>query len=786
MLKKEIMLSIFFISFLVFSSVNAAEDLSNDNVSLNNSAIGLSVAESIDNYENLASNPNSLSNLNTLINNNSDFNIYLTEDYCYNPETDYGLENGIVISRSINIYGNGHTIDGKNKVRLFYVTNYVNFNNIRFINANSDSGSAITGSNYAVSNSYFINDHASKYGGAMNGGYATNCVFEGNTAVNYGGAIYTGSVDNCTFSNNSALEGGAINDVYATNSLFISNYAGKYGGAMYGSSAGYCTFTGNSAKERSGAVYNAYVIGCTFINNTANNGGAIGGTANSAQDCIFIGNHAVNFGGATYGYAVYNSQFRLNYADKGGASYTGSVNNCVFENNSAIHDGGAILDAYAVNCNFTYNTANRGGAMFQNSARNCNFFYNSADYGGAIYNAHSDSCKFRYNTAKVQGGAIDEGGSESSDFRYNSAPNGGAVSLTDVIACTFIENTASDYGGAAYKTSARRSYFGSNTAKFGGALAVDSSASECVFKYNVAKITGGAKYDAYVADSEFEGNLPTYTLKVSDFTGIYGFGGDIHIELYDSPDYPVTGVNATIKVYNSKNAVIGTYKSEVGYNWFVNLPAGKYKAQITVDDDCYEIDPIKISISILKSSSIYVVDVTTNYNAGKVLLVNLHDANGALIKYAKVSVNLNGVTQTYVTDSNGQAMVPTKSLIPKTYVATIVFAGDSTYVGTSATAKIIVKKLTPKLTASKITFKFKDKTKKYVVTLKDNKGAAMKSTKITVKVNGKTYSAKTGSKGKATFKLKALKKKKTYSAVVTYAGSSIYNSVKKTVKMIVK
>ena len=782
MLNKKIILSIFLVSFLVMSSVSAADSLANDTVSIDDNSPAVESSDAI-----VPINPKSFSDLNYLINNNSDLNIYLSEDYVYNPYSDSEFENGIVVSRSINIYGGGHVIDGNNKARIFNVTaTYASFNNIAFINANSQSGSAITGTNYAVSDSKFINNHAVGFGGAMNGGYASNCIFEGNTAEVYGGAIYKGSADNCSFISNSAQYGGAINDVYATKSTFIDNYAEKYGGAMYGSSAGDCTFIGNSAREMAGAVFNAYVVNCNFINNTATNGGAVGGGSNSAQNCIFEGNTAVKNGGASYGYTVYNSKFILNHADDGGATYTGSVSNCIFENNTATNDGGAILDTYAVNCNFMYNSAIRGGAMFQNSARNCNFTYNYAEYGGAMFNSHSDACKFRYNTAKIQGGAIDEGGADSSEFRYNSARNGGAVSLTDLISCGLFNNTATEYGGAAYKTSARGCYFAYNVAKYGGALSVSSSASTCIFKYNVAKITGGAKYDAYVADSEFEGNLPVYKLYVSDFTGIYGFGGDIHISLYDNPNYPVTGVNATIKIYNSKNAVVGTYKSEVGYNWFVNLAAGKYKASITVDDDCYEIDPIKISITILKSSSIYVVGVTTNYQAGKVLLVNLHDASGNVIKYAKVSVNLNGVTKSYLTDDNGQVMVPTKTLTPKSYVATINFAGDGTYAGSSATAKITVKKLTPKLSAAKVTFKKTDKTKKYTVVLKDNKGKVMKSAKITVKVNGKTYSATTNAKGQAIFKLTKLTKKGTFSAQVTYAGSSIYNSVKKTVTIIVK
>lgn len=785
MLNKKIILSILLVSFMFMSSVSAADNLTEDIVGVE-TPHDVNVVDSINNQcQTSIANSKSFSELNSLINDNSNVNIYLTDDYTYNPTSDSNFVSGIVISRSINIFGQGHTIDGANKARLFNASEYVIFNNIKFINGYSDTGSAILGSSYAVTDSSFINNHATVSGGAMGGGYASNCIFKENTATWFGGAMYQGSADECTFVENSASEGGAINGVYATKSKFENNYASKYGGAMYGSSAGECTFIGNSAKEFSGAVFNAYVVDCTFINNTAKNAGAIGGGSNSAQNCIFTGNYATD-GGAAYGYTVYNSEFRQNHANKGGAMYTGSTSGCIFENNYATEDGGALLDAYAVTCNFTSNSANRGGAMFQNSAKDCNFFYNSANYGGALYNAHADKCKLWHNTAKIQGGAIDEGGAESSDLRYNSANNGGAVSLTDVYQCSIVENTATEYGGGAYKTSANGCLFQKNTAKYGGALAVSSSASGCIFKYNTAKITGGVKYDAFIANSEFDGNLPVYTLKVNDFTGIYGFGGNIHIGLYDSPDYPVTGVNASIKVYNSKNAVIGKYKSEIGYNWFVNLPAGKYKAQISVDDDCYEVDPVKISITILKSSFIYVENITTNYQAGKVLLVNLHDSSNSAIKFAKVSVDLDGTLKSYVTDDNGQIMIPTKTLTPGTHIAKISFAGDNSYVGCSADASVVVKKLTPKLTAAKATFKRSDKTKKYVVTLKDNKNKVMKSKKVTVNVNGVTYSIKTNTKGQAIFKLKKLTKKGKYSAVVKYSGSSIYNSVKKTVKITVK
>ena len=94
-------------------------------------------------------------------------------------------------------------------------------------------------------------------------------------------------------------------------------------------------------------------------------------------------------------------------------------------------------------------------------------------------------------------------------------------------------------------------------------------------------------------------------------------------------------------------------------------------------------------------------------------------------------------------------------------------------------------KTNPKLTAKNKSFKIKTKTKKYTVTLKDSKGKAIKGAKLTLKVNKKTYTAKTNSKGKATFKFKLTKKGK-FNATITYAGNKYFKKISKTVKITVK
>ena len=127
-----------------------------------------------------------------------------------------------------------------------------------------------------------------------------------------------------------------------------------------------------------------------------------------------------------------------------------------------------------------------------------------------------------------------------------------------------------------------------------------------------------------------------------------------------------------------------------------------------------------------------------------------------------------------------------KNILPDEYNIIVEYSGDTNFYDANANGKLIVKKATPKLTAKAKAFKLKNKTKKYKVTLKDNKGNALKNKKVTLKVDGKTYTAKTNSKGVATFKLSKLTKKGTFTAVVTYEGNKYYKKVTKKPKITVK
>ena len=178
--------------------------------------------------------------------------------------------------------------------------------------------------------------------------------------------------------------------------------------------------------------------------------------------------------------------------------------------------------------------------------------------------------------------------------------------------------------------------------------------------------------------------------------------------------------------------------------------------------------------------------VTATYNVAKKLVITLTDKDGKALANKKVTVKVGTISKTLNTNAKGQVSLNVATIVPKTYTATVKFAGDDGYLASSVSPKVVVSKAKPKITAKAKTFKVKVKTKKYTVTLKNNKGKVMKKVKLTLKVGKKTYKATTNSKGKATFKITKLTKKGKYTATIKFAGSKYYKALSKKAKITVK
>ena len=248
-------------------------------------------------------------------------------------------------------------------------------------------------------------------------------------------------------------------------------------------------------------------------------------------------------------------------------------------------------------------------------------------------------------------------------------------------------------------------------------------------------------------------------------TGLDKATGNVTVRV-DNKTYSGPIVNGTAKVVISgltKNAIAYVdYDGDMRYNpsnTTLNITVNKIKTTITVKS----------------------VIVTYNDN----LVISLKDVNGNPVSGVKISVVL-GKSITLTTNKNGQVKVSTSGVVPKAYNAKITFSGNDKYANSAKSVKVTVKKATPKLTAKAKKFKRSVKTKKYTVTLKTNTNKVIKNVKLTLKVKGKTYKAKTNSKGKATFKITKLTKKGKYKAKVKFAGNKYYKSKTVKVKITVK
>ena len=221
---------------------------------------------------------------------------------------------------------------------------------------------------------------------------------------------------------------------------------------------------------------------------------------------------------------------------------------------------------------------------------------------------------------------------------------------------------------------------------------------------------------------------------------------------------------ATISGLTGEVTIAVNYEGNESYNAISDTKSFNFTEEPVV--------PAKVATKITAPK------VSAVYNVAKNLVITLTDKDGKVLANKKVTVKVGTISKTLTTNAKGQVSLNVATLVPKTYTATVKFAGDDAYLASSVSPKLVVSKAKPKITAKAKTFKVKVKTKKYTVTLKNNKGKVMKKVKLTLKVGKKTYKATTNSKGKATFKITKLTKKGKYTATIKFAGSKYYKAIR--------
>ena len=318
---------------------------------------------------------------------------------------------------------------------------------------------------------------------------------------------------------------------------------------------------------------------------------------------------------------------------------------------------------------------------------------------------------------------------------------------------------------------------------------VTDANGQIIIKDLTGKVTINATYDGNktlnpsAANKAFDFTIAT-VITAANVSTTYGAAKELIITLTANGNALANKtINVTVGTINKNLTTNASGQVSVDVS---GLNPDTYVATIAfTGDEVYVKSNANASVVINKvASSLSAPAVSATYNVAKNLVITL-TANGKALNGQKVTVKVGTISKTLTTNAKGQVSVAISSLVPKTYQATISFAGDKIYTASSTTAKVVVVKAKSKITAKKATFKAKKKTKKYTITLKAGKKAISK-VKVTLKVKGKTYKAKTNAKGKATFKINKLTKKGKHTATIKFAGNKYYKASTKKVKLTVK
>ena len=445
-------------------------------------------------------------------------------------------------------------------------------------------------------------------------------------------------------------------------------------------------------------------------------------------------------------------QAKVEHALKYNVTFIGQgINTILFDISSPIYGNGADLTKYLKYINFTIN----GGDLGRNTIFiNCIFDgsisiskdllnYDSRhveEYGYAqTYFINFENCVFKDVTTAdalvtlYKYGAVNFNNCTFENITADSLVYHNDISYFDEDGISFKNCTFTNckYNGVADSLANFNDAIVIEDCNYDGEVSVGTTEVDGHFYVNATKLKVVAVATQMNISSTQRGVV---VIAIRDANGNAVSGVTVNYVINGENMTGITDENGTITISDLTNEVVVSA---------VFAGNGNFLASNNTADFNFTIPKVATQLSC--------AGVTTYYNVGKNLVVTLKDANGNVLANKMVTVNFIGKTYTKVTDANGQIIFKlSATLLPKTYLTTITFAGDETLINSSVATKVVVKKATVKMAASAKTFKKSLKTKKYSITLKNNLGKVMKNTKVTLKIKGKTFSAYTNSKGVAT------------------------------------
>ena len=751
--KKIMILTIIFTCLLAVSAVNASENVSEDIASTNivsediitvdadTQLIKQTSAREIIG----ATDDGTFTALQIKINTvEPNSKITLENDYVY--DDDFNIE-GINISKSLTIDGNGHSIDALKKSRIFKITaNNIVLTNLTLKNGFANSGGAIYlagGSSNNVFDCNFVNNSAEKYGGAIcfntvSSDNKFTGVFVNNSAAGGGGAIsfnshFKNNIFNASFFNNSAGCGGVIyargdSSYNVFDGNFMNNSA-REGGVFYSDTLGTFVsgnkfvgvFVNNSAGV-GGAIY--ILMGFynefsgTFINNSAVRGGAIWirGSVSNIICGIFDGNSA-GFGGSAYfcdvrgDNVINNAIFRNNLAKSGSAIYfqediadTIIIKNSIFINNK---NGTVIASVTSTNSKIDH-------CWFGNTAQNYNIAPNVNENvlinNWLFLNATANPIKIFSNNNSVITFSLSNLYNDSSkeirhveldlpDINLNISYKNGNVDKELVLLDENITYT----------------------------LISDSEGSVICNYYGIG-------YSITIK------SLDNVSLIAPDISSYYGQDKRFNIKLTEN-NIPLINEPINIKVNNQSYLVFTDDDGET--NTTFNLDVGEY----IIVSEYYDLIVSSIYTVNKANSSLIISDVNGTVNHDLILTVNVSSSNnlvneGCVVffdgenKIGESNVNEGVAILTYAPTSAGE------------HIITVIYSNDN-YLSSNATSKVFVNKADSQIVFNDIGYVYINNPSKYIVNVSSN-NKSINEGNLRFYINGTEVGQKTVNNGVAT------------------------------------
>ena len=243
---------------------------------------------------------------------------------------------------------------------------------------------------------------------------------------------------------------------------------------------------------------------------------------------------------------------------------------------------------------------------------------------------------------------------------------------------------------------------------------------------------------------------------------VYTLNSLYSVNLVDNKGNKLSNAEINVTVNGRENMITTDENGSIVYN--IDLAPGSYQIIIT--------NPVTGEI---KSQTINVVariaenkSVVMYFGAGSSYTVRVFDDNGNVAEGVTVKFKINGKKYSRISNSDGYASFKIgNTFAPKTYTIT------ATYKGYKVLNKVKVK---PTLILKDKTVK-RSKTFKYSVKLLNNKGKILKSKYVKVKFRGKTYKAKTNSKGIVTYKIKVNSKVGKFTITAAYGSAKISKKI---------